>query len=39
VDAVAMGGAAPVLHGIKNVVNWLKSGKLRNAVYGSSRSE
>jgi len=39
VDAVAMGGAGPLLHGIKNVVNWLKSGKLRNAVYGSSRSE
>jgi len=33
VDAVAMGGAAPVLRKAKSVRDWIKSGKLRKNAY------
>ncbi|MDI1231517.1 MAG: hypothetical protein PSU93_10235 [Methylobacter sp.] len=36
VDAVAMGGAAPVLKSSKNAFDWLKSGKLRKSAYQAS---
>lgn len=39
VDAVAMGGAGPVLKGAKNAHNWLKSGKLRKAIYQGADNE
>ncbi len=39
VDAVAMGGAAPVLRGFKSIGNWLKSGKLRKNAYESAGND
>lgn len=39
VDAVAMGGAAPVLKGAKNVRDWLKSGKSGKSAYQGAGNE
>lgn len=39
VDAVAIGGAAPVMNGLKNVREWLKSLKTRKNAYQSAGSE
>jgi hypothetical protein len=36
VDAVAMGGAAPLLRFAKNACDWLRSGKPRKSVYQGS---
>jgi len=39
VDAVAMGGAAPVLNGFKSTRLWFKSGKLRKNAYENARND
>ena len=39
VDAVAMGGAAPVLNAAKNGRDWLRSGKQRKSAYQGSANK
>jgi hypothetical protein len=39
VDAVAMGGAAPVMNGLKNAHEWVKSAKSRKNAYQGAGSE
>lgn len=39
VDAVAMGGAAPVLKAAKNARDWFISGKLRKNAYQGAENE
>jgi hypothetical protein len=39
VDAVAMGGAAPVMNGVNNVKEWIKSVKARKNAYQGAGSE
>lgn len=39
VDAVAMGGAAPILRAAKHGRDWLKSGKLLKSVYQGSANK
>jgi len=39
VDAVALGGAAPVMNGLKNIIEWVKSVKTRINAYEGVGSE
>ncbi|WP_394751677.1 hypothetical protein [Crenothrix sp.] len=39
VDSVAMGGSAPVMQGLKNIKQWLKSVKIRKNAYQGASDE